>query len=73
MNDLVGRDRELRLLMDSALDTRPERIPLFPLVGGLFGPGLFDGVVNMSGTQHQLPAVAGRPCALWTDRARLAC
>lgn len=40
-----GRDR----LVNGALDAHSERIPLFPLVGRLFGTGPFDSVVKVAG------------------------
>jgi hypothetical protein len=58
-------------LVDGALDTSPDRIPLFLLLGGLSGPGLLNSLVELAGAQHQRSAGAGGTGALGTDRTGL--
>src|SRR2546423_13122576 len=59
--------------MDRGFDTSPDRVALFPLLGGLCAPGLLDHLVDLAGPEHKLSAGAGGGGALrthWTGLTR---
>src|ERR1700710_1469041 len=59
--------------MDRGFDTSPDRVPLFPLLGGLCGAGLLDHLVDLAGSEDELAAGAGGGGALRTHWTCLTC
>src|SRR2546423_7496404 len=59
--------------MDRGFDTSPDRVALFPLLGGLCAAGLIDHLVDLAGPEHKLSAGAGGGGALRTHWTGLTC